>query len=620
MQRGTTLELTLTGNNLAEPTGLWTSFPARTTIPTAGNNGKDNAKLVVRLEVPADAPVGFGALRLATRRGMSNVRLFCIDDLPQVVSKGNNRSQENAQAVPVPSVVVGRVDAEATDYFKISATAGQRLSFEVLGRRLGSAFDPQLKLFDARTGRELPGSYSNDSPGLQTDARLRYTFKNAGDYLVAVRDVSYRGGEDFHYRLRIGDFPCATAPLPMAARRGAKVTVSFAGPHVEGVAPVDVAVPSDPTVSAVPVAPRGSSGLHGWPVLLAVSDQEEALEKEPNNDSAHANRLTVPAAVTGRLEQKGDVDHYVFALKKGTRTVIESHTTELGSPTEVYMVLRDGKGNQVQASNPNAAARIDFTPGADGDYTLSVEHLHYWGGPEEAYHLTVAPYEPGLDLNVTLDRFNVPQGGTLSLPVQLARRDYNGPIELSVTGAKGLSGKLSIPAGKAGPQALVIKVADDVPPGPLVFHVEGRATINGKAVVRFASVQAPVRQSLANLPLPPPFLLHTVALAVTDKPPLALTARLDGPSYKVGKPATLIVTASRRSDVSGAITLTAAGLPAGVKAALSPIAAGNNEVKITLDLAKAPPGQHMVTITGKGKLGGQEVSAAAAPVKLVIVK
>src|SRR5262245_36532501 len=83
MQRGTTLEVTLTGTNLAEPTGLWTSFPGKVTIPTDQNNGKDNAKLRVLLEVPKDAPLGFHALRLATTRGMSNLRLFCLDDLPQ---------------------------------------------------------------------------------------------------------------------------------------------------------------------------------------------------------------------------------------------------------------------------------------------------------------------------------------------------------------------------------------------------------------------------------------------------------------------------------------------------------------------------------------------------------
>src|SRR5262249_45550776 len=134
VQRGTTIELTLTGTNLNEPTGLWTSFPAKVTIPTDGNNGKQPTALKVKLEVSSDAPLGFHALRLATRRGVSNARLFCIDDLPQVLENNTNRSVKTAQAVPVPCVVVGKADAEATDYFKITVKAGQRLSFEVLGR------------------------------------------------------------------------------------------------------------------------------------------------------------------------------------------------------------------------------------------------------------------------------------------------------------------------------------------------------------------------------------------------------------------------------------------------------------------------------------------------------
>src|SRR5438105_4419700 len=75
MQRGTTLDVTLTGTNLADPTGLWTTFPAKITFPPEGNNGKDPAKLIVRLEVAKDAPLGMYALRLATAKGMSNVRL-----------------------------------------------------------------------------------------------------------------------------------------------------------------------------------------------------------------------------------------------------------------------------------------------------------------------------------------------------------------------------------------------------------------------------------------------------------------------------------------------------------------------------------------------------------------
>src|SRR5262245_47708212 len=58
IQRGTSLDLTLTGTNLAETTNLLVSFPAKVAIPTENNNGKDNAKLLVHLEVPKDAPMG----------------------------------------------------------------------------------------------------------------------------------------------------------------------------------------------------------------------------------------------------------------------------------------------------------------------------------------------------------------------------------------------------------------------------------------------------------------------------------------------------------------------------------------------------------------------------------
>lgn len=625
MQRGTTLDLTLTGGNLAEPTGLWTSFPAKATIPTAGNNGKDKSKLLVRLEVHKDAPLGFHALRLATRRGMSNLRLFCIDDLPQVLENTTNHTPSTAQAVSVPCVVVGKADAETTDYFKFHVAAGQRLSFEILGRRLGSPFDPQLQILDVN-GRELPGAFNNDAPGLQTDARLTHTFPAAGDYLAAVRDVSYRGGDDFHYRLRIGDFPCATTTLPLAVQRGRKTAVRFAGPNVEGVAPIEVTAPTDPAIEFLTLAPRGANGLHGWPVNLKLSDIEETLEKEPNNEAAKANRLPVPGAVTGRFEQKGDRDVFIFTLKKGMRYLIEAQTHELGSPTEVYMTLHDAKGKQLQASNPMKAARLDFKPPADGDYTLHVEHLHLWGGPDEVYRVRVAPFEPGFDLEVALDRFNIEQGGKLSLPILAPRRDFGGPIEISVLGPKGISGKLAVAAGKAPPPkkplgTLVVHVDDNVPVGPHVFQIQGKATINGKPVTKLASVRTVISQGLANLPLPPKNVLTSIGLAVTEKPPFALTAKLDAASYKPGKPATLTVTAKRSSGFTAEIVLSAAGLPPGVTAKLKNIPAKQNEIKLMLMLTpKAKIGKAAVTLTGKAKHQGRDVTASAPPVMLTINK
>jgi hypothetical protein len=631
IQRGSSTELILSGTNLSDPLGVWTSIPgAKVTIPADANNGKDNTKLRVQLDVPRQVPIGFHSLRLATSRGMSNFRLFCVDDLPAVAQQDTSRVRATPQVVPVSCVVLGRVNAEASDWYRITVPANQRLSFEILGRRLGSAFDPQLTLYDARSGKQLPAGHSNDAPGCQTDPRLTYVFKEAGDYLIEVRDVLYRGGPDFMYCLRVGDFPCATAAIPMAAKRGAKVAVHFAGPFVDGVPPVEVIVPTDPTVDTVWITPRGTTGLPGWPVVLAVSDLDEVVEQEPNNDPSQANRIPVPGGVTGRFQERGDIDHYVFTAKKGQRLGIEATTLELNSPTEVFMTLKDAKGNQAASMNPMAAPRIDFTAPADGDYTLAVEHLHYWGGPAESYHVSVKPQEPGFSLDLRLDRWDAPQGGIVQIPVMLtARRDYAGPIEVTVLAPVGIEGKATIPQGAApAPPApanaaptvmLPVTVKPDVPVGSYSLLVQGKAVINGKPVVEYASVRFPASQNLAGLTYPPRSLLHQVGFAVTPKPPFTLAAKFDAAEYLRGGPATVTITVTRDAGFAEEIALTATGQPANVSPALKNIAKDQNEVKAQLNVAaNAPIGQFPISFVGATKSNGRDFSVAAAPANLVL--
>jgi hypothetical protein len=626
VQRGTTIDLTLTGSNLAGPTALLLSFPAKVTIPSEGNNGKDNGKLLVKLEVPAHAPLGFHSLRLSTVHGMSNFRIFCVDDLPQVLANDTNRARDKAQEVPVPCVVAGRCSvSEAADWYKITAKAGQRISFEVLGRRLGSSLDPQITVYNPRTNREVLGGHSNDAPGLQTDPRLTLTFKDAGDYLVEVRDVSYRAGGDYWYRLRIGDFPCATTPIPLAVKRGSQTAVNFAGPNVNGVAAVEVLAPNDPSATAIQVAPRGPSGLYGWPVSLALSDFDELVEQEPNNEPSKANRVPLPGAITGRFLEKGDVDQYVFAAKKGQRLIIEARAHDLHSPAEVYMVLRDAKGNQLQASNPAAAPRLDFTPPADGDYTLSVEHLHYWGGPDETYRITFAPYEAGFDLSIDLDRFGVAQAGTTLIPIHVVRRDYPGPIEVSVQ-SDTLTGTVTIPAGQpAQPKQpagqLPLAAAAGTPVGPHTITVQGKATINGKLFKTIASVREIVSKEMAELPVPPAQFWTPIAIAVTEKLPYSLAATFDQLPGRPGEPVSLTVVATRDAGFDGEIVLTATGLPANVAAAMKNIPAKSKEIKVQLNpAANAAAGTFPITIVGHAKHKDIDFEVKTAPVQLVLAE
>jgi hypothetical protein len=629
-QRGASLELTLTGTNLADPAGVWTSFPAKVSIPTDMNNGKDAAKLRVKLDVPADVPLGFHTIRVATKHGISNTRVICVDELPQVPEVETNRTKTAAQQVPVPCVVMGRCDAEASDYFKINVKAGQRLTFEVLGRRLGSAFDPIIVLHDVKSGREMPGLYSDDAPGLQTDARVTHTFKDAGDYLIEIRDTTHRGGADYFYRLRIGDFPAAIAPIPVAMKRGAKGLVNFAGPAVDGVSPIEITMPGDPAVAAVNVAPKGAGGVSGWPVAVIASNIDELVEQEPNNEPAKANKMPVPSGITGRFLDKGDVDCFVFPAKKGVKYAIVAETYEINSPAEVYLILKNAKNAELGKSSPqNPTARIDYSATEDGDLIVHVEHLNYAHGPSEVYRLTVQETQPDFDVVIGLDRFDVAPGGSTLVPVMTAvRRDYAGPIELSIVGHPGFSGSVTIPAGVPGtpppppgtPIAyLPLAAKGDVPIGPYELRIQAKGNAAGKDVIRFANVSDLVKQNMAGLGFPPREMLTSISVGVTDKPVFALAPKLAAPEILRGTPANITIAATKAMGFDDAIAITAVGLPPTITAALKPLPKGSNDIQLQITAAaNAPLGSFNIMFRGAAKVGGKDFAYYSAPVTLVV--
>jgi hypothetical protein len=593
------------------------------------NNGKDAAKLRVTLDVPADTPLGFHTIRVATKHGISNSRIICVDDLPQVQEVETNRTKSTAQQVPAPCVVMGRCDAEASDFFKINVKAGQRLTIEVLGRRLGSAFDPIILLHDVKSGRELPGLYSDDAPGLQTDARLTHTFKEGGDYLIEIRDTTHRGGADFFYRLRIGDFPAAIAPIPIAMKRGAKGMVTFAGPAVEGVSPVEVSMPNDPNKSVVNVAPKGAGGISGWPVAVIASNIDELVEQEPNNEPAKANRIPVPSGITGRFLDKGDVDCFVFAGKKGAKYAILAETYEINSPAEAYLILKNAKNAELGKSSPqNPTARIDYSPTEDGDLIVQVEHLNFAHGPNEIYRLSVQETQPDFDVLIGLDRFDVAPGGSTLIPVMNAvRRDFAGPIELSIVGHPGFSGTVTIPAGVPGtppppgtPIAYLPLIAKaDIPIGAYDLRIQTKGTANGKDVIRQANVADLVKQNMAGLGFPPREMLNSISVGVTDKPVFVLTPKLASPDVLRGVPTDITITATKAMGFDDAITITAVGLPPTVTAALKPLPKGSNDIQLQITAAaNAPLGSLNIIFRGTAKLAGKDFAYYSAPLNVSI--
>ena len=125
--------------------------------------------------------------------------------------------------------------------------------------------------------------------------------KESGELIVEIRDTTYRGGADFFYRLRIGNFPGVTTAFPLAIERGKQAEINFSGPNTKGLNPVTLAAPKNPVVTTLYVAPKNSDGLAGWPVPVLISDVPQLAEQEPNNDIATANKIPVPCGISRAL-------------------------------------------------------------------------------------------------------------------------------------------------------------------------------------------------------------------------------------------------------------------------------------------------------------------------------
>src|SRR5262245_50653712 len=98
-KKGETVEVTLTGTNLADPVNVLLSCGGSVAIPTDNKNGTDATKLRVKVELPADCPVGLHTIRVATKHGVSNFRPFVVDELPAVAEVETNRTKDTAQVV-----------------------------------------------------------------------------------------------------------------------------------------------------------------------------------------------------------------------------------------------------------------------------------------------------------------------------------------------------------------------------------------------------------------------------------------------------------------------------------------------------------------------------------------
>ena len=626
IEPGKTTDVTFFGSNLEGVARFWTSFPAKVQLaPGIDKNGTEAGKVTYRIKLADDAPVGIGAVRVATPKGASSLMLFMVDDLPSAVDNGANHSPTEAQEITLPVAVDGKYEAASFNYYKFTAEAGQRVSIETVARRLGSPLDPVIRLLDA-DGREL--AYNDDDTSIGADSRLAYQFDAGGDYLIELRDIRYEGGDNHRYRLRVGQFPLISVPYPLGGQLGSEAEFSFIGPLVDGLEAQNILVPDHVVGDLIDLAVKYEGGAGSGLARAITSRLPERIEQEPNNQPDSATSIALPCAVSGRFESDKDRDYYEFEAKKGQAFTFTGLTRRLGSPSDLFMRLYKYDGSQVaEVDDTNMAeGKLGYTFPEDGTYRLMVEDLHLRGGPEHAYRVEIALTEKGFTLAVATDKITAPSDGSFATKVTCARQGYDGPIMLSLEGAgEDVQLERNIIAKGQKETNLLVTVPRQLKQGELFStKLVGKATIDGKEVAVVASTSEALKKLWPQTLYWPPVLEGSIGLGIGPESPPLFALGVGAPVVTfprlVGQAEFSVVALRIEKEYVAPLTLRVEGLPAGVSAEIKPVDKGQREYTVVLkgptDLAEGRQTIRIVAF-GEHKSRAQKVVLTSVPFQVI---
>ena len=620
---GKVTEVTVRGEHLSEVTRVWTSFACKCEVLSTEENGKT---IKCRMTVPRDQQVGIGAIRVATKNGVSGARLIMLDDMASLTEAENNHSLQTAQEIELPVVIDGTTDPRRSDFFKMNVTAGDRLSAEIVADRLGSRLDSVLRLLNS-DGEEL--AFSDDRPGVLADSRWSYEFGETGVVYIELRDVRHEGSVDHYYRLRLGDFPLLAVAFPLGGAAGSITTFTLAGPYTGPLAPVTLLLPDDGHPRKIPLSTSYRSADGSGFVNVRVASGPESVEIEPNDQQPSATPITVPCAINGRFEQPGDTDYFKFTAAKGARLVFTGHTRTLGAPSDLYLRLLNQEGTQlveVEDAGRNEGV-VDYTFADEGDYFLAVEDLLHEASPTHVYRIEVEPFRPRFELSVEPETLNVPHGGTFVSQVVVTRSEYTGPIELSVEGA-GSDLKLSghTIASDAKTAALKVTLPERIQPGELhMVRIVGTAKIDDKTVMSQASTLSALRKMMRKYPFPPAVLDGQIALAVGPRfPPFFEISIQSGAAYfgqRVGSSTFKVLLNRLDEQFTDSVAVSIEGLPEGITAEVEPIEKGKSETTVIQNGPEnLEAGVHQIRVIATGTFENQTKTVVLDEVPLYIIE
>ncbi len=662
-QQGRSVEVTLTGTNLGTATAVWFSGKGITSeikektgqaavvfngVGVSGSIPSD-AQLVAVLTIASDAPLGIQEIRAVTPYGVSNAGSFVVGNLREIVEEETTASASETAStmetdwLALPVTVNGTIASiDDEDSFTFQLKKDTRLICEVAAQQIGSLLDSYLVLRDAN-GTEV----ANSGLGNAFDSVLDYTALETGKYTLHIRDIRYKGGDGYAYRLSIGELPYLETIFPLGGQRGTENTVTVTGANLETVESIQVSIGAETPAGEQSLRVQTPSGLATNSHPFAIGNWVEMAETEPNNTTGNANAVTTPITLNGKIDKSGDVDYFSFEIEEPQLLVFEVEANKLSSNLDALLTLY-GPGKSMEASeemawNDNkeqvlmvnddgitADARIDWNFEEAGKYSVAIRDLNDQGGETYPYRLNIRPLEPDCELSVValdlrnqataMDNPRVSRGSSVTLQVDVTRLDlFDGPIRLLCPDLpKTFDVSPTIVGANQARAMLTITAPSDASLGLMPLSIVGVCAVRGRQIERVAT--------------PSPILL-----TVMDAPEFTLTLAEIGLNAIHNKTVDLHVTATRRADFVGPIALSVSGLPNRVSALPDPVtdkpvtfAEGETEAMVSVkagtferreEFSVLPtPGTSYISVTGTATVNGETVKQSTPAIPLTIVE
>jgi len=182
----------------------------------------------------------------------------------------------------------------------------------------------------------------------------------------------------------------------------------------------------------------------------------------------------------------------------------------LGSPLDSLLKLTDASGKQIAVNDDyedkasamathHADSRISVTLPATGKYYLKLYDSQRKGGPDYAYRLHMRPPRPDFELRVVPSSVVVRAGGSAPIAVYVVRKDgfaeeIHLELEKAPPGFKLDAGW--VPAGQDKIR-MTLTAPPNPTPEPISLEMQGRATVHGTRLARFAVPAEAMMQAFA---------------------------------------------------------------------------------------------------------------------------